>query len=557
MFAIRALTTLRCRKSVEQHDKRHREIAQLVLAIQQHDEATNVSSPSVNRKRKTRKSDVLNIYKIDDDFDEDDESWADSSDLTSRNDDQAVERLQGDKLKENRNTTKVRKAQKKMATRQARVSVISPDLLKQIDQALHPRDPIRGDNDTEDALANVTIEDNIAFNPRTFRRSALRQSIHEKKLLRNNGTPIGATTPDSGLDEEEMESILQCLHVATIQSSIVNSKSRKTLQASLKEAIQKDVVCVENEDKELMMRMAGYWRYVNRRTYNVMVNNNKLWDWKTGEKLPEMEEDDTEEEDSDAGDLKFSSPKRSQLRAGELEKYDDAYNFEEDADKDLTLIGKSDVHENVQIAQGTRVASQGFTGVKDTRHLHIKALGSATTVVYSPSTASTPSTPTTSKPNSGLASTPKEKNPLTPKSTSGYASVLKENIPPAPKPRPTNYAAALKKNLPPLRRLPPLQTIGEDTASVTSTRSTSSSPPQSPFSAFAPALGKGNNRFAPLSSVLGDARTLKASMPGYGKENANVRAPSTLKVAVRKENVGLKEEEDDGGEWTVVTLRKR
>lgn len=38
-----------------------------------------------------------------------------------------------------------------------------------------------------------------------------------------------------------------------------------------------------------MMRMAGYWRYVNRRTYNAMVRNNQLWDWATGEKLEELD----------------------------------------------------------------------------------------------------------------------------------------------------------------------------------------------------------------------------------------------------------------------------
>lgn len=53
------------------------------------------------------------------------------------------------------------------------------------------------------------------------------------------------------------------------------------------------------------MRMAGYWRYANRRTYNVMVRNNQLWDWTTGTKLEEVDEEE-EEDDVSSMDDRFS-----------------------------------------------------------------------------------------------------------------------------------------------------------------------------------------------------------------------------------------------------------
>ena len=50
-----------------------------------------------------------------------------------------------------------------------------------------------------------------------------------------------------------------------------------------------------------MQRMAGYWRYVNKRTYNAMIRTNKLWDWSTGEKLPEVEVDENDDLGEDDG----------------------------------------------------------------------------------------------------------------------------------------------------------------------------------------------------------------------------------------------------------------
>lgn len=72
-----------------------------------------------------------------------------------------------------------------------------------------------------------------------------------------------------------------------------------------------------------MMRMAGYWRYVNRRTYNAMVRHNQLWDWATGGKLEELdldlsgESDDlTNDDDGDDDERADDSTRKRKKAAG-------------------------------------------------------------------------------------------------------------------------------------------------------------------------------------------------------------------------------------------------
>lgn len=75
-------------------------------------------------------------------------------------------------------------------------------------------------------------------------------------------------------------------------------KNRRVLFARLREGIRNDLECVANETQQRMMRMAGYWRYANKRTYNLMVEKNYIWDWETGAKLEVLDE---EIETSDEG----------------------------------------------------------------------------------------------------------------------------------------------------------------------------------------------------------------------------------------------------------------
>ncbi|KAI4139407.1 MAG: hypothetical protein L6R39_006298, partial [Caloplaca ligustica] len=125
----------------------------------------------------------------------------------------------------------------------------------------------------------------------------MRQSVHLKKLLKSNGIGKPRAYPNAQ-EDPEITSILERLGVTS--NPVHASKERNTLVKQLRNAIRDDTEKVENENRDTMMRMAGYWRYVNRKTYNVMVRNNELWDWATGQKLEEVEEEEVEEEASEA-----------------------------------------------------------------------------------------------------------------------------------------------------------------------------------------------------------------------------------------------------------------
>lgn len=204
---------------------------------------------------------------------------------------------------------------RKAAKNQIRFNIITREELDKVQDALHPE--IREAAERADQVPNgqgladnETIDQNITFNSHTFKYGSLRQGVYEKKLARANDP----RTPEPKTPEEEraiLEPILASLGIRT--NVLKPTKERKNLYARLQSAITRDVEAFENEQAETMKRMAGYWRYVNRRTYNQMVRNNELWDWATGQKLPEVEEESDlesimEEDESESDTLDGSTP---------------------------------------------------------------------------------------------------------------------------------------------------------------------------------------------------------------------------------------------------------
>ncbi|KAI4123096.1 MAG: hypothetical protein LQ338_005442 [Usnochroma carphineum] len=295
-----------CRKSVELHDKRHREIAALILKVQKIDESEQATlTLANNRKRKTRKSDALAEFRSPSALDNavEEGEWGDTSTL---NDDELEARTPGPlHPKENFTPKQLAKAERKKAKRSKPVQVITPELMNMIDAALHPENHLAGDkehkpgDESSAALSHRIIEENIAFNTNCFSPSSLRHSVHVKKLLKANG--IGRTpSPQNAQKDPEITSILAQLGINP--NPVHMSKERNVLVRQLRNAIRDDTEKVDNENRDTVMRMAGYWRYVNRKTYNVMVCNNEIWDWVTGQKLEEIPEDEGSEADTEEDD---------------------------------------------------------------------------------------------------------------------------------------------------------------------------------------------------------------------------------------------------------------
>ena len=187
---------------------------------------------------------------------------------------------------ESADVRKAAKAERKAAKNQTLFNIITREELAFVKRALHPESEQQNSRG-QGLTNNQTIDENIAYIANTIKWSRLQQTVHAKKLSKTNG---GKHKPDgSQQDSEVLGPIIASLGVSTNLAKA--SKQRKSLDAKLHAAILGDLVVFENDQVETMQRMAGYWRYVNKRTYNEMVRNCEIWDWATGEKLPEIREE--------------------------------------------------------------------------------------------------------------------------------------------------------------------------------------------------------------------------------------------------------------------------
>lgn len=377
VVSTRLLIYLSCRKSLELHDKRHREIAVFVQRIRRLDDAITISSPLSTKKRKTRKSEVTELSStatgcIEEEQADGDEEWADSS--TIFEDEIDIKRLCSSSAKENRSTKKAQKAVKKIAKNQLRVQIITSEDIVHISQALHPfKTYLVGETHTgydevgngQGLLNNSTIDANIAFNTGTFQYASLRQNINAKKLAKAQGIGTPKTPDENGSWHEDPQIVetLGRLEIAVV-TSVSSSREKKCLLSKLCDAIHNDLLIVENEDRDTMMRMAGYWRYVNKRTYNAMIRNNQLWDWATGAKLDEIEEAD-EADEAQVKQEGLSGGLDTQEVGNDdqdpVECYDADFSFAE-TDGQVLVLRKS-VDDEKEPVEGE------FEGKADTRHL--------------------------------------------------------------------------------------------------------------------------------------------------------------------------------------------
>ncbi|KAL8669097.1 MAG: hypothetical protein Q9168_006299 [Polycauliona sp. 1 TL-2023] len=208
-------------------------------------------------------------------------------------------------MKENYAPGRKTKAERKQARSSKLLQeVVTPALMDKIDAALHSEshpseDTTDGSGASHDSrLSHKIIKDNIGFNPSCFKLASMRQSVHTKKVLKSNG--IGKVSSKAPRNEVAMTATLENLDVVPI--STPPSKERVALLKQLRGVIRDDLDKVENENRDTMMRMAGYWRYVNRKTFNFMVRNQQIWDWTTGQRLEEIEDEDEGELDMDVAD---------------------------------------------------------------------------------------------------------------------------------------------------------------------------------------------------------------------------------------------------------------
>ena len=276
------------------HRKRHHEIAKVIQAIHRLDGTSSTDCSLWNIKRKSKKKDDRDPDASDNDIvrpaqaDSGPEvEWDSNASTLNNDDDEAEERKQClSGFMESPYSRKAAKAERKAAKHQVLFDVIRQDELTMIEEALHPQAEKQANavSKGQGLADNQTIDENITFNPHTFKWGGLRQGIHAKKTAKANGKK-----PNSPEQDNKMLNLI--FAVLGIKTNISKAnKERKALDSKLRAAILRDLVAFDNDQVETMQRMAGYWRYANKRIYNEMVRNNELWDWATGEKLPEITE---------------------------------------------------------------------------------------------------------------------------------------------------------------------------------------------------------------------------------------------------------------------------
>ena len=276
------------------HRKRHNEIAKVIQTIHRLDGTSSTDCPLWNNKRKSKNKDNLDPDPSDGGIVSPAQAdpgpeveWDSNASTLNNDDDEAEERKQCfSGIMETPYSRKAAKAERKAAKHQVLFDVITQEELTMIEEALHPQAEKQANAASKgQGLAdNQTIDENITFNPHTFKWGGLRQGVHAKKIAKANGKK--PNTPEQ--DNKILNSIFAVLGIKTNISKA--NKERKALDSKLRAAILRDLVAFENDQVETMQRMAGYWRYANKRIYNEMVRNNELWDWATGEKLPEIAE---------------------------------------------------------------------------------------------------------------------------------------------------------------------------------------------------------------------------------------------------------------------------
>ena len=324
-----------CHKTLELHDKRHREIMSLVQRIRSVDggsDRKNLFSTKKSRKPRARartKSSQSNIDEGVGDAEQEAESWIDLSTLGDEDGSSKIQEEEADP--KTPQEKKQAKEERKLAKHQANANIVTELDLTHLDKVLHPDEFVIADRSRlpgQGLIDNEHIERNIVFNGNTYQhryRQLYDSARVAKEALAQHGDHVQSQT-----EEENMllDSIM--LHLGIDPHPAHATKSRKSLSTKLRAAIRNDLHIVANDEAEMMQRMAGYWRYVNRRTYNAMIRMNELWDWATGEKLPEIEEEN--EESTPEDEIRLEGP------ASEMHPQSDRETKSHAEDKDLSSL---------------------------------------------------------------------------------------------------------------------------------------------------------------------------------------------------------------------------
>ena len=244
-------------------------------------------------------------------------------------------------LLEGSGSKKDRKEKKRAAKAAERAPLITADDIERVAHILHPKEPVNEEFEKA-LLMDKSIENNIFYHPGTANSYEMRDRIIRQE--RSGRFKLK-------LSEKELDQIVAELLPDMMDRS--KSKKERDLIARLRKMVEEDLTHDHGEEQQTMMRKASFWRWANREAYNRLAANGRIWDWKNGEALAPV----VEQQADAAGD----EPKAEVLDADVLgieapeEKAPD--------EKDDTVVNESkggggDIHATDLLLRGLSLASE-------------------------------------------------------------------------------------------------------------------------------------------------------------------------------------------------------
>ncbi|KAK0269551.1 hypothetical protein LTR91_006211 [Friedmanniomyces endolithicus] len=191
---------------------------------------------------------------------------------------------------------KERKAAKKAAKLARLPKVVTTSDIDFVERTLHPDDHEIDQADEERRLLeDPDIKLNLYYHKGTSNTQESRYR-HTKRKHNHADTPK--------IDDEELNALLVGLNVPPASQAKTTEECR--LIESISKAVSEDMVNVAKEHEQIRMRKAGFWRWASKKVYNRLVQNGRLWDqsaesdaMKRKDSVVEEVEDDLEEENDE------------------------------------------------------------------------------------------------------------------------------------------------------------------------------------------------------------------------------------------------------------------
>ncbi|KAI9776911.1 MAG: hypothetical protein M1835_005375 [Candelina submexicana] len=292
-----------CRKSAELHDKRVREIGTLLEDLKQLDLANRPETLRLGNERKESVEPAEDVFSVVSDI-----SIAPS---TLGDDENTGSTANPNRKRLRRKENKAIKKARNWTTSRPQITVLTTEYVQFIHDALKTPKPeplgtrSHSRNNSNSLRRDGVIAENLAYNSKTV-------SYHKWVAGHKKEAKSSSQSKAASKDQEVPSEILARLGAEVSVRGA--SKERKSAVSKLCEAICNHLTMVENEERMTMMRKGGYWRYVDRKQYDLMRANNEIWDWTTGLKMTpagEKEEPAEKDEDNDwnqVNDLKEIPP---------------------------------------------------------------------------------------------------------------------------------------------------------------------------------------------------------------------------------------------------------